>query len=273
MAALRAMGGIEQHKEMCRDQRRVGFADILIRDTRYGLRLLRRSPTFTTVAILSLALGIGANAAIFDLIDAIELRSLAIARPKELAEVRADGPQAFGSYEGVNSKATYPLWEQIRANQSAFSTIFAWGDTQLFAGKGAEASAARGLWVSGGFFPALGISPERGRLLGPERRSAGMWRRSDGGESRVLADLLGGRETAIGSKLTVLDQPFTVVGVTPALFTGLEVGQAFDVALPVCFGALLGLPPRPTGSLVADRHGPPQTGLDDRRAPANSFGR
>ena len=73
------------------------YVDYAFRDARYGLRLLKRSPIFTVVAILSLALGIGANAAIFHLIDTIQLRSLAIARPQELAEVRPDGPQAFGT--------------------------------------------------------------------------------------------------------------------------------------------------------------------------------
>ena len=237
-AALRAMGGVEQHKERCRDQRRVAFADNMIRDTRYGLRLLRRSPIFTTVAILSLALGIGANAAIFQLIDTIKLRSLPIANPQELAEVRPDGPQAFGSYEGVNSYATYPLWEQIHARQSAFSAMFAWGNAEFLVGRGAEARAARGLWVSGDFFPVLRISPERGRLLGPSDD-----RRGCGAESAVVSHgfwrtYLGGRESAIGSTLTVWDQPFTIVGVTPALFTGLEVGQTFDIALPVCSAAL-----------------------------------
>jgi hypothetical protein len=94
----------------------VPFADHLIRDAQYGLRLLRRSPIFTTVAIVSLALGIGANAAIVQLIDTIALRRLAIVNAEQLAEVGPDGPQAFGSYDGVNSKATYPLWELIRLN-------------------------------------------------------------------------------------------------------------------------------------------------------------
>src|SRR5688572_11282143 len=84
LAAVRAMGGVQQHKEACRDQRRVGFAENIIRDTRYGLRLLSRTPIFTAVAILSLALGIGANAAIFQLIDTIRLRTLRIARPHQL---------------------------------------------------------------------------------------------------------------------------------------------------------------------------------------------
>ena len=97
-AASRAMGGMEQHKEACRDRRKVQIVDHLIRDARYGLRLLRRSPVFAAVAILSLALGIGANAAIFQLIDMVSLRSLPIANPQELAEVRADGVYAFGAH-------------------------------------------------------------------------------------------------------------------------------------------------------------------------------
>jgi putative ABC transport system permease protein len=238
-AALRAIGGVEQHKEACRDRRRVRLADNIIRDTLYGLRLLRRSPIFTTIAIVSLALGIGANAAIFELIDTIRLRSLMVANPQELAEVRVDGPQAFGSYEGVNAKATYPLWELIRARQSAFSGMLAWGDAEFLVGRGAEARNARGLWVSGDFFPVLGIRPERGRLLGP-----GDDRRGCGAGSVVVSHAfwqayLAGRESAIGSVLTLLDQPFTVVGVTPPSFTGLEVGQTFDVALPACSAALL----------------------------------
>ena len=213
------------------------YVDHALRDARYGLRLLKRSPIFTVVAILSLALGIGANAAIFHLIDTIQLRSLAIARPQELAEVRPDGPQAFGTYDGVNAKATGPLWELIRANQSAFSTLFAWGDAEFVVGRGAESRRARGLWVSGDFFGALGIVPVSGRLLGPgDDRSGcdaaavishGFWQSS-----------FGGREYAIGSALTVLDRPVTVIGVAPASFTGLEVGETFDIALPLCSTAL-----------------------------------
>jgi hypothetical protein len=102
------MGGMEQHKEACRNERGVSLVENIARDTRYGVRLLSRTPIFTAVAILSLALGIGANAAIFQLIDTIRLRSLPVANPHQLAEVRAEGPQAFGNYDGINSKATYP---------------------------------------------------------------------------------------------------------------------------------------------------------------------
>jgi predicted permease len=213
------------------------FLDHANREARYGLRLLMRSPIFTTVAILSLALGIGANAAIFHLIDTIQLRSLAVARPQELAEVRPEGPQAYGSYEGANAKATGPLWEAVRANQGAFATLFAWGDAMFVVGRGADSRRARGLWVSGEFFSALGITPIRGRLLGPDDDrggceaaavvSHGFWRAS-----------LGGSESAVGRVLTVLDRPVTVIGVAPASFTGVEVGDSFDIALPLCATAL-----------------------------------
>jgi hypothetical protein len=84
------------------------LASHAVRDARYGLRLLQRSPVFAVVAVASLALGIGANAAIFHVIDTIQLRTLDIPRPHELAEVKPDGPQAFGNYDGVNAKATGP---------------------------------------------------------------------------------------------------------------------------------------------------------------------
>ena len=238
-AALRAMGGIEQHKEVCRDQeRRVSFADILIRDTRQGVRLLSRSPIFTTVAILSLALGIGANAAIFSLIDAIEASKPRDCPPRRARRSARRRP-AFGSYEGVNSKATYPLWEQIRANQSAFSAIFAWGDTEWLVGRGAEARPARGLWVSGGFFPALGVSPERGRLLAPADDQHGC----GAGAAVVSHAFWAGlsRRSRVGHRQHAYAGGTSrsgIVGVTPPSFTGLEVGRAFDVVLPVCSAAL-----------------------------------
>jgi predicted permease len=215
------------------------FADQVTRDIRYGLRLLGRSPIFTAVAVLSLALGIGANAAIFQLIDTIRLRTLSVPNPQELAEVRVDGPQAYGSYEGINARVSAPLWELVRAHQSAFASIFAWGDTQFLVGHGAEMRSARGLWVSGDFFAVVGITPERGRLIDADDD-----RRGCGAGSAVIShafwqSYFGGRESAIGGTLTLLDQPFTVVGVTPPTFTGLEVGQTFDVAVPVCSAALV----------------------------------
>jgi putative ABC transport system permease protein len=214
------------------------FMQDFLRDTRYGLRLLARSPVFTIVGVLSLAFGIGANAAIFHLIDVLTLRSLAVVSPHELVAVRPDGPQAFGSYDGPNAHATYPLWEQIRANRPAFSAIFAWGDGQFVVGRGAESRPTRGLWVSGDFFPALGVPAHRGRLFGPADDSRGCGARSVVVSHAYWQSRLGGNEAAIGSALILRDQPFTIVGVTPPSFTGLEVGERFDVALPLCAAAL-----------------------------------
>src|SRR5262245_51525962 len=165
-AALRALGGIEQRKEECRDTRRVNLIENALQDLRYAGRTLRRSPGFTAVAILSLALGIGANAAIFQLLNAVRLRSLPVANPQELAEVRVVGGNGgFGVQTGVNSELTYALWERIHQHQEAFSGLFAWGNANFNVGQGAEARRVRGLWVSGDLFPVLGVRPARGRLF------------------------------------------------------------------------------------------------------------
>jgi predicted permease len=210
----------------------------LARDARYSVRALRRAPVFAGVAIVSLALGIGANAAIFQLIDTVRFRSLAVADPDGLVEVRADGVHAFGISANFNAEVTNPLWEQIRSPQTAFASMFAWGDAPLLIGRADEAGQARGLWVSGDFFRVLGINPARGRLFTEDDD-----RRGCGAGAAIVSHgywqtHLGGRDSVIGSALTILDQPFTIVGVTPASFSGLEVGQTFDVALPLCSAAL-----------------------------------
>jgi predicted permease len=214
--------------------------DHLIRDARYGLRVLRRTPVFAAVAIVSLALGIGANAAIVQLIDTVRFRTLPVADAQGLAAVRADGVKAFGISASFNSEVTYPLWEQIRAHQTAFASMFAWGNAQFFVGRGDEARQARGLWVSGDFFRVLGITPERGRLFTGDDDYRGCGAGAAIVSHAFWQTSLGARDTAIGNTLTVQDYPFTVVGVTPAGFTGLEVGQSFDIALPLCSAALWG---------------------------------
>ncbi len=237
-AALRAMGGVERRKEECRDMRRVNLIENTLQDLRYASRALRRSPGFTAVAILSLALGIGANAAIFQLLNAVRLRSLPVAKPQELAEVRvAGGNSGFGVQTGVNSELTYALWERIRERQEAFSGIFAWGNANFSVGQGAEMRRVRGLWVSGDLFPALGVTPARGRLF-----TAADDRRGCGPTGAVISyefwqSYFGGEDSAIGKTLIIVDQPLTVIGVTPPEFFGLEIGNSFDVAVPICTGA------------------------------------
>src|SRR5271168_844520 len=109
-AALRSMGGLEQRKEECRDARRVSLIEDFVQDVRYALRILRRTPVITTVAILSLALGIGANTAIFSLVDTVRLRLLPVRNPQELVEVRHRSPAGNGE---ANPSFTNTLWEQF----------------------------------------------------------------------------------------------------------------------------------------------------------------
>jgi putative ABC transport system permease protein len=206
----------------------------LWQDLRYAARLLRKNPGFTAVAVLMLALGIGANTAIFQLLDAVRLRSLPVAKPHELAEVRIDGGnRGMGEGNGLG-EMTNPLWEQVREHQEAFSGVFAWGSDGLLFGQGAQARDVNGLWVSGGLFPVLGVIPHRGRLFGLADDRRGCVPQSAVISYAFWQSEFAGLDSAIGKKITIADHPFEVIGVTPREFFGLEVGRSFDVALPIC---------------------------------------
>jgi predicted permease len=228
-------GGTEQTKENCRDARRVNWIQDFGQDLRFGLRMLRKSPGFTAVAVLTLALGIGANTAIFQLLDSVRLRSMPVPNPQELVEVRlATGNDGMGINAGDNPQMTNPLWEELRSHQAVFSGIFAWGADVFSLGNGANARNVHGLWVSGGFFPVVGIAAMRGRLLDYQDDQHGC-----GASVAVISYGLwqsefGGLDSAIGSSMTVQDHSFQIIGVTPPGFWGLEVGKSFDVALPIC---------------------------------------
>src|ERR1700722_3028147 len=169
----------------------------LLQDARHGLRLLLLNPGFAIVAILSLALGIGANTAIFQLLDAVRLRTLPVQHPEQLAVVRIGNfEHASGSFNSRYSHATNPQWEQIRAQQQGFSGIFAWSPEQINLARGGEIRNANVLWVSGDFFDVLAVKPEAGLLLSAadDRRgcsgaaviSDSFWRREFGGSPDAL---------------------------------------------------------------------------------------
>jgi putative ABC transport system permease protein len=229
-AARRAMGGMELQKEKCRDARRVAFFEDLWQDIRYGARILGRTPLITAVAILSLVLGIGANTAIFSMMDAVLLRLLPVRNPQELVQLQIRSPK-YGA--DANTFYTNPLWEQIRDRQDVFSHVFAWSETRFDLARGGAVQYVSGIWVSGGFFEGLGLQPAAGRLLtnaddqrgcpGAAVINYGFWQ-SHYGED----------EKAIGSNLVLDGHPVPVVGVTPRGFYGLEAGSKFDVALPIC---------------------------------------
>ena len=208
----------------------------LWQDVRYGGRVLRINPGFLTVATLSLGLGIGANTAIFELLDAVRLRMLPIAHPEQLAELKiAENEHCCnGNFTSRRSNFTYAQWEQIRDHQEAFSGIFAWGDTRFNLAESGEKRFAEGLWVSGHFFRTLAVQPLAGRLIGEEADSPGC-----GSPSVVISYSFWQREfagdpAALRRKLSLEGHPVTVMGITPAGFFGVEVGRDFDVAVPVC---------------------------------------
>jgi putative ABC transport system permease protein len=212
----------------------------LLQDLRYGARTLRQNPVFTSIAILSLALGVGANTAIFQLFDAVRLRTLPVAEPQGLAMVEfADTKGQRGSHATAYPALTNLQWERLRDSQDAFAGVLAWWSNNFGVGTGGDLHMVRGLFVSGDFFRVLGLQALRGRVFtaADDHRGCGLpgavisyafWQRQFGGEP-----------SAIGSKLTLNYQPVEIVGVAPATFTGLEIGRGFDIAVPICSQAAL----------------------------------
>src|SRR5580700_7864495 len=154
MAAQRKFGNVTIAKETTHRMNTIGFLETLGQDLRYALRLFRLEPGFFSVAILCLALGIGANTAIFHLLDAVRLRSLPVPNPQELAEVEIDPTQpcCTGNSISHHSNFTYALWDQLRSHQQAFSSLFAWEATRLNTATGGEVHYVEGLYASGDFF-------------------------------------------------------------------------------------------------------------------------
>ncbi len=159
-AALRRFGNVTLVQERSREMWGWNSVETLGQDLRYGLRQLRKNPGFTAVAILTLALGIGANTAIFSLIDAVMLRMLPVQRPDELRQVRMADPRAAGE---SNPSFTNPIWEQVRDRQDVFSGVFAWRADHFDLAQGGAVHYANGLWVSGDFFKTLELRPAAGR--------------------------------------------------------------------------------------------------------------
>jgi len=234
-AARREFGNVGLVKEVTRDVWGRRWLRDVIDDTRYGLRMLLKNPGFTAVAVLTLALGIGANTAIFQLLDVVGLRSLPVSAPQSLALVQIkDGNHGFG-ISNRETNLTYPLFEQLRARQEAFSGVFAWsGSDEVTVGQGSQQKRVRALWLTGNAFAVLGVYSARGRLFADDDDRPGC------GISGVVISYgfwqseFGGRDSAIGSKLLIQGHPAEVLGVTPPSFFGLDVGNTFDLALPFC---------------------------------------
>ena len=207
------------------------------------------NPGFAIIAILSLALGIGANTTIFQLLDAVRLRTLPVKAPQQLARVQiVNSPHCCrGDFYSSNAPVTGALWNGIRAQQQGFANIAAWSVFRYNLGQGGEAHYADALLVSGDFFNVLGVQPLIGRLISPSDDYKGC-----GAQGVVLSYPFwqreyGGRPEMIGSKLTLDGHPFQIIGVAPPSFYGLEVGRNFDVALAVCSQPIFSTKERPHG--------------------------
>jgi predicted permease len=217
-AAMRAFGGIEQRKEQCRDMRGTQLVDQCRQDIRYAWRSLVKNPGFASVTLLSLALGIGANTAIFTLINAVLMRPLpGVVEPDRLVRLTR------GSF-------SYAKFEALKAHGIFVNTV-ALNHERLPAEIDGSMQSTRVLFVSGGFFPALGVTPILGRTISPADDgmqapvavlSHGFWTRAFSADQSVL-----GRRISIGGL------PVTIIGVTSPDFTGVHVGVAIDLTMPV----------------------------------------
>jgi predicted permease len=208
-------------------------------DLRLSIRALRANPIVSLVAVLSLALAIGANTAIFSLVNGLLLRALPVAEPQRLATISSDRAIQLGFNAGLGWN--YAMWEQLRQRVGAFDGALAWSTQRFNLAASGETQPVDGLVATGEFFTTLGVKAALGRVFtvaddvrggGPDGPvvviSDGLWRRRFGGAASI-----------IGTRLLIEGVPLTIVGVTPPEFLGLDNGRAFDVALPLATEPLI----------------------------------
>ncbi len=206
----------------------------LLQDLKYGLRTLMKNPGFTVVAVLTLALGIGANTAIFSLLDQVLLRSLAVAEPDRLVILHdAEWRSGWSTSDNSERVYSYPHYKDVRDKVPLFEGVIARAGVQLSVTASGASERAQGEIVSGNYFPVLGVRPAVGRLL-----DAG----DDGlpGASPVAvlsyaywSRRFGANPQVVGQKITLSNYPFTVVGVAAPGFNGLLKGQNAEVFVPI----------------------------------------
>ncbi|MBV9675974.1 MAG: ABC transporter permease, partial [Acidobacteriaceae bacterium] len=248
LAALCHAGGIEQVKEKCRDTRGITWFENTLQDVRYGWRTLRKNPLFSTMAVLSLALGIGANTSIYSVMDAIMIRALPVRNPGELVVLNwhtktKQGPSVVHDHTGrsydepgggkTSSEFPWSAYELLRDHNSVFSTTFAYAsEWQLTLAVHGQAELGPVELVSGNFFSGLGVVPAAGRLLADRDNLAGT------SQVAVLSykywrDRFNGDPAAVGQNIGINNVPFTIAGVTPPEFFGVTPDSAPVVYVPV----------------------------------------
>jgi putative ABC transport system permease protein len=234
-AARMEMGGMEAVKEKVRDASWETVLEMAWSDLRFGARLLRFNPVFAAAAVVSLALGIGANTAIFQLLDAVRMRTLPVKNPQEIARVDYDhrGSRS-GTFSSRYSDFTYAIWEQIHDKQEGFSGVYAWEPTLFNVSPSGQVRNVQGLWVSGEFFETLEVQPALGRLLSTVDDQPGCATPGAVLSYSYWQHEYGGRPDALEGKVTINRHPIPIIGVAARDFYGVEVGRNFDVAVPLC---------------------------------------
>ena len=225
-AARLELGSVAAVKDHVRD---VGWESVLDgvgQDLRYAIRSLRKSPSFATAAILTLALGIGANTGIFGLIEALLLRSLPVRDPEQLVSLlRVQGSQSGESF-------SYPQVRYLADQDEMFLGLCGFSSDTFNVGPPDALESVGGVWVSGGYYQTLGVVPVAGRMLGPDDDRPGAT------AAAVITDNYWARKfgrdlRAIGRPLLIEGVPVTIVGVSAPGFSGAIVGQAADVTVAV----------------------------------------
>ncbi len=212
----------------------------VLADLRYAFRSLRKAPAFTAVAVLSIAFGLGANTAVFTLIDQVLLRKLPVSRPGELVQVTAKGTESYGGGMGDGTELSYAMYRDLRDHNEVFSGMFCRVPVGFSVGYRDRTELVEGDLVSGSFFPELGIKAAVGRLLTPDDdRVAGAhpvavlsfnyWKARFNGDRGV-----------IGRAISVNGHSLEVVGVVQREFRGLDIGKPSEVFVPIAMQPQMG---------------------------------
>jgi predicted permease len=210
----------------------------LLQDFRFAARTFAKSPAFVAVAVMSLALGIGANTAIFTLTDQLLLRMLPVRNPEQLVLLSAIG-QHYGSNQGWN-RISYPMYQDFRDRNQVFSSMFCLREVPMSVSFGGRTERISGELVSGNYFPVLGVGPALGRVFTAEDDkvqdghpvaviSYGYWQRRFAGDPGV-----------IGRKLVINGFPYTVVGVSQAGYAGTDPSSAPELRVPMMMSKEVG---------------------------------
>src|SRR5262245_18244283 len=226
--AIIKLGGVTLTTELYREQGGLPMIEIISQDLRFGLRMLRKSPGFSLIAILTLALGVGASTAIFSLIDAVLLKRLPVKQPEQLALFRHADSRA------VMTRFASSAYRQFREQNEVCSGVLAYHPLRLTVSvENSTEPAVAGQLVSGNYYAVLGVNAALGRTIASDDDRApgespvcvishNYWRRRFAGDPAV-----------VGKTIHIGGSPFVIIGVTPPEFFGLEVGSSLDISVPL----------------------------------------